>query len=223
MEAHPTDPNPQLLLSALTTEHFTLASGRSATISEAMGRGTMYFSALSGILVALGFVGQMSGMGQPFFVFAFVLFPSVLFLGVATYIREVQLGIEDMICSRGINRIRHFYLELAPEAEKYFILSTHDDIGSASLRHLGLVAPWWQMFMTAAGVVEVINGVVAGTLAGMALEQWSQISLLTSVGVGVVAFVVVVAAQHRYAFRLWDRVERHIVDVFPASADPPLP
>ena len=216
MEFRQAEPNAQQLLQFFTTEHFTLESGRSATISESNGRCMMYFSALSGVTVALAFIGQMSGLGQPFFVFGFVLFPSLLFLGLATFVRVLQLGIEDMIFARGINRIRHFYVELAPEAEKYFILSTHDDIGSASLRHLGLVAPWWQMFMTAAGVVEVINGVVGGVLAGMAVNQMLGLPLSSCMGAGVLAFVAIVAAQHQYGFRHWDRVERRITTLFPA-------
>ena len=217
MEASQAESKPQLLLQFLTTEHFTLQTGRAATISEANGRCSMYFSALSGVTVALAFIGQMSGMGQLFFIFGFVLFPTVLFLGLATYVRMIQLGIEDIIYARGINRIRHFYVEVAPEAEKYFILSTHDDVGSASLRYLGLIAPWWQMFMTVAGVVEVINGVVAGTLAGMAASQLIGLGLLPGVGSGVLTFGIAVAAQHQYGFRLWDRVESQITDVFPAS------
>lgn len=222
MEAQPTQPseqpafpNPQLLLQFLTTEHFTLQTGRSGTIGEANGRCSLYMSAVSGSLIALAFIGQMSALGEAFFVFGFVLLPSVLFLGWATFVRVLQLGLEDMVYARGINRIRHFYVELAPEMERYFILSTHDDTGSASLRHLGLALPWWQVFMTAAGVVEVINGVVAGVLAGMAAHQLAGLTLLPSTGAGIVAFVSIVTAQHAFSFRYWEGMERHITDLFP--------
>lgn len=220
MQTQPVEPNPQLLLQFFTTEHFTLQTARSGTISESNGRCSLYMSAVSGALIALAFIGQMSGLGEAFFVFGFVLLPSVLFVGWATFVRVLQLGLEDMVFARGINRIRHLYVELAPEAEKYFILSTHDDTASASLRHLGLTLPWWQVFMTAAGMVEVINGVVAGVLAGMVAAELAGQGLLPSAAAGVIAFVVIVAAQHASMFRYWQTMERHSTELFPAVQRP---
>jgi hypothetical protein len=47
------DPRPAAV-SFVTTEHFTLQGARSSTIAEATGRATMFLSAVSGGLVALG-------------------------------------------------------------------------------------------------------------------------------------------------------------------------
>ena len=44
-----------------TTEHFNLQTARALTVSEANGRASIYLAALSGNLIALAFVGQMSG------------------------------------------------------------------------------------------------------------------------------------------------------------------
>ena len=40
-----------------TTEHFTLQTARSNTVSEANGRATVYLAALSSNLIALAFIG----------------------------------------------------------------------------------------------------------------------------------------------------------------------
>jgi hypothetical protein len=52
--------------------------------------------------------------------------------------RAIQTAIENMIHSRGINRIRHYYVEPAPEVARYFIHSTHDDAAGA-LHGMGIV------------------------------------------------------------------------------------
>ena len=50
------DAREQGLLTALTTEHFVLQTSRSATITESVGRATVFLSLLSASLIGLGFV-----------------------------------------------------------------------------------------------------------------------------------------------------------------------
>ena len=51
----------------------------------------------------------------------------VLFLGLTTYIRLVAINHDETRWVLGMNRIRAAYLELAPELERWFITSHHDD------------------------------------------------------------------------------------------------
>ena len=46
-----------------TTEHFNLQTARAVTVSEANGRASIYLAALSGNLIALAFIGQISRLG----------------------------------------------------------------------------------------------------------------------------------------------------------------
>ncbi len=77
------------ILQFLTTEHFTLQTAKAATVAEANGRAALFLSTVSSAVVALAFIGQVSGMGQAFFVFGFVLFPSLLYLGFVTFERAI--------------------------------------------------------------------------------------------------------------------------------------
>jgi hypothetical protein len=52
------------LLTALTTEHFTLQGARSQTMNESSSRAALYIGAVSSTLVALGFLGQLSPGGD---------------------------------------------------------------------------------------------------------------------------------------------------------------
>jgi predicted small integral membrane protein len=122
----------QGLLQALTTEHFTLQTARSATIMETNGRSALFLSTVSSAVVALAFIGQVADDGQPFFLFALAVLPALFVLGLLTYLRLAQSASEDLLYSRAINRIRRYYLELDPAAPSWFLLSGHDDIHGAT-------------------------------------------------------------------------------------------
>ena len=115
------------ILQFMTTEHFTLQTARAATVAESNGRSSLFTGAVSSAVVAMAFIGQVSGMNDAFFVFGLVLFPSLIFLGFVTFDRVLQTALEDWIYASEINRIRHYYAEIAPEMKRYFIQSTHDD------------------------------------------------------------------------------------------------
>ncbi len=133
------------VIQIMTTEHYNLQAARSVATSEATSRSNLFISTVSTTLVALALIGQISELGTAFFVFALLLFPSLFFLGLVSLERAIQTTIEDNTCVRGINRIRHLYVEVVPQVQDYFILSTHDDpliyIQAMSFRHAG-----WQLF-----------------------------------------------------------------------------
>ncbi len=56
-----------------------------------------------------------------------MLLPVVLFLGIATHIRVVQINTEEIEVMLAMNRLRHAYLEIAPGLEPYFTTGHHDD------------------------------------------------------------------------------------------------
>jgi hypothetical protein len=121
------EPDPQQLLTALTTEHFTLQGARSQTVSESASRASLYLVSVSSSLVALGFIGQISTVGDTFTVFALTVLPTLYVLGLFTFVRLVQSVAEDFQYGRAINRIRHHYLELAGDKAHLFMMSAHDD------------------------------------------------------------------------------------------------
>jgi hypothetical protein len=128
------------MLQVMTTEHSALQAGRSATIFETGGRTAVFLGTVSSALVALAFVGQISGLGTAFFAFALVLLPTLFFLGLVTFERALELGIEDYIYAVGVSRIRHFYVEAVPQSERYFVGPTRrlrEHHGTHRLRRTG--------------------------------------------------------------------------------------
>ena len=80
---------------ALTTERFTLQGARSQTMSESSSRAALYIGSVSSALVALGFIAQVSEVGDTFEVFALTVLPTLCLLGAFTLVRLIECGVED--------------------------------------------------------------------------------------------------------------------------------
>jgi hypothetical protein len=154
---------------AMTTEHFALVGARSQAASESSTRSALYLGAVSSTLVGLGLTAQVSAQGTTFQVFALVALPTLFVLGMFTFARLVELGAEDFLLGRAINRIRNYYIEQAGDARRYFLLTGYDD-------HFGVMANMalsasagWQLYLTAAVGVAVVNAVVGGSAVALAV------------------------------------------------------
>ena len=165
--------------------------------------------------MALTFVGQISHLGTAFFVFSLVVIPTLVFMGLITFERVLQSGSADITYARGVNRIRHLYLEYAPQLQPYFMLSTHDDRGE-TLSHEAMSTSWVQVFFNTAGMIAVINSVLIGSFVGLLLAVFS-LPLWVCTSAGVVAFLVSVVIHQRYQWGQWMRHERNLPILFPSQ------
>ncbi len=164
----PDAPDRQELLTALTTEHFTLQGARAQTASESASRASLYILSVSSSLVALGFITQASESGRTFDVFALTVLPTLYVLGVFTFVRVVECGAEDYRYGVAINRIRHYYKQIAGDQARLFLLSGHDD-GRGVFANAAVPAEGRRQFLTFATVVAVINSVVGASAIAIAL------------------------------------------------------
>ena len=206
--------NIQRMAQFLSTEHFTLQGARSGTISEANGRSSGFLTAVSGSLVALGFIAQISGLGEIFTYFALILFPALLFLGISTYVRLVQLAIADALYTQAITRIRHFYVKVAPDVADYLSFPHYDD--AQSLRSALMVSESrWQPFFSSSGQISVINSVIAGVFAAMLVNVIWPLSVLVVISVGLLGLAIVLVLHTRYSGRQQDKVRSQLEFRFP--------
>jgi hypothetical protein len=132
----------------LTTEHFTLQGARASTIAESTGRATMFLGSVSGGLIALGLVASAARLGTAFYAFALVLLPLLAFVGVVSFERTLQSGIEDYGYARRIARLRAYYFDQAPELLPY-LLSVPP---AERLPEQGLPRSRWQGWRSIAGM-----------------------------------------------------------------------
>ncbi len=174
-------------------------------MSESNGRASIYLAALSSNLIALAFIGQMSRLGVAFYAFALILLPVLAFVGTVTFVRLVQSSVEDIAYAHRIGLVRSYYLRISPELEPYLVVFRA--MQGASFQG----APGaWQLTLTAAGMVAVINSVVMATCAGL---------VLLAAGVDTIAVPIACgAAIGAGAFALHERHHRRARNAYRADA-----
>jgi hypothetical protein len=208
------------LLTALTTEHFTLQGARAQTVSESASRATLYVMAVSSALVGLGFIGQVSAVGDVFDIFALTVLPTLYVLGLFTFVRLVESSVEDVLYGRAINRIRNYYLELAGDQARLFVLSGHDDpIGV--LANMGLSPTRWRLYFTTATMIAVINSVVGGAAVALALGVAVDASLGLAAGVGGAVAIVSLLLMRRAEYRIHVTGGARTETLFPSAPTRP--
>jgi hypothetical protein len=196
-----THPSPTAV-AFVTTEHFTLQGARSSTISESTGRASMFFTTVSGGLVALGLLATATKVGAAFYAFSLVILPTLAFVGLVTFERAMQSGIEDHIYARRIAWLRGYYFDQAPELVGYLL-----SVAPAQrLRVQGLGGGLWQGFLTVAGMVGVITAVLAGSAAGLLAGIVAGHSLTAALAVGAVVAIAALVALMRYQEVAWRQV-----------------
>jgi len=175
----------QQLLTALTTEHFTLQGARSQTMSETSARASVYMLSVSSALVALGFVSQASSSSSTVFVaFALTVLPTLYLLGCATYVRIVECSAEDLRYAVAINRIRTYYLEVAGDRSELFLLSAHDDAAGA-FANMGVPTRHRSSAFAFSTAIAIVNGVVGGASVAVAAGSIDGVPVGLAVGAGV--------------------------------------
>lgn len=115
----------------LLAEYSVLSGSLSSVWSASLTRTSLFLGVLSAVFVALGFAAQAEGGiggGGVFQAFALAALPLALLLGIATFVRTVELQREAIVYITGMNRIRGFLVARTPGAAPYLVLSTHDDM-----------------------------------------------------------------------------------------------
>jgi hypothetical protein len=210
-------PDSQQLLTALTTEHFTLQGARSQTMSESSARASIYVFSVSSALVALGFIGQISEVGDIFNVFALTVLPTLYLLGIVTFVRLVECGAEDFRYGLAINRIRHYYKEVAGDRANLFLLSGHDD-GKGVFANMGVPVEGRKPYFAFSSAILVIDSVVGGAAVAIALGAVVDASLGVAAGAGAVTALASVVGWIGYADRLLEASAAQTEVLFPSPS-----
>jgi hypothetical protein len=192
------DPAVAAKLQILATEHWSLLATRTLTYNESLSRVTIFLSILSGAVIALALVAQVSRFGGAFIAIAIPLLSVVVFTGVSTIGRLMQLNGDDYRWVVGMNRLRHAYIDLHPELERYFTTSPYDDLNGA-LQTLGYQMVTGRRLGSVLHTVQTLPGMLSvlvasvvgaiGALAALAVGMPSWGVVLVAAGAFVVAMV----------------------------------
>jgi hypothetical protein len=193
----------------LATEHWNLLATRSLSWSESFSRAGMFLTVLSGAVVALALVAQATQFGEGFVVFALLILPVVLFVGVTTFVRLVEVNNEDVHWVYGMNRLRHAYLDMEPELEPYFVTGFTDDSAAISRTYgsHGTGSALSHALVTTPATIAFVNAMIAAVLGVVALME-IQMTMAPAIGVGAALFVAACVAQiwfDRHSARVYQR------------------
>jgi hypothetical protein len=209
---------PSAVAQFVTAEHFGLQGARATAIAETNGRHQSYLSLLSAVIVALAFISQVSAFGSAFFAFTLVLLPLVYFVGLTTIGRVHQLWAEWLLYQIGMSRLRHLYLEIEPGLKPYFVLPTTDE-PEANLSSIGIPPSPWQWAVGVAGMIGIVNSVVAGVEVGFIVHQIGEPAPTVSWLCGAAGFLVSAALLQRSMRRARRRVEDRLSSELPGPLD----
>ncbi|GHF55871.1 hypothetical protein HNQ07_003296 [Deinococcus metalli] len=204
----------------LATEHWSLLATRSLTWTETFSRAGMFLTVVSGAVVALALVGNATAFGPAFRGFALLLLPVVLLIGLLTYARLSDANLEEIGLLIGMNRLRHAYLEIAPELTPYFVTGLHDDeagiaqtYGTVFHRYTG-----YSVIQALSGTPELvglITAVTAGVLGELVTGSVGG-SERASVVTGIICGVALAAALMLRTLRRYARARRAYQPRFPS-------
>jgi hypothetical protein len=183
---------PPEFMSALVTEHFVLQGTSSSTISESGSRVSIYLSALSSGLVAIGFASTSRKALESL---AFTVLPTVYVLGWFTIVRLIDTSVANIISLRRMELIKRYYATLAPLAPPYF---EADD--SVAGNH-GVRYGRWSFLFTMASMVIMVNSVVGGAtialLFALAVKAASPVPVVIGIVVGLALLVLALYYEHQ--------------------------
>lgn len=217
----PSKPEPtplQIKMQIMSTEHWSLLATRSLAWNETFMRAGMFLSTLSFAVVALALVGQASDFGEDFRLFALVILPVVLFLGVGTALRMDSSNYNDLVTVVGMNRIRAWYVEQAADLEKYFMMGTTDDMEGIYKTMGGIPSRSFMAEVMSASpfVVSVLNAVLVASIIALAGVQLG-LNETPSMIAAIAGFFMVIALTVAYVLRTISTIQAGYKPLFPGT------
>jgi hypothetical protein len=207
----------------LTTEYNVLMSALTAAWSASLTRTSLFLGIVSAAGVAFGFASQAMD-SSAIRVVTFLVLLLTLFLGIATFIRLVEVQREATVYITGMNRIRHFFAESVPAAAPYFVLPVFDD-EIALYRSIGTGMSWRRprfrllhLTVQTQGIVGVVTAVVAGGCGGFAGSTGGAVAAWVS---GAVAFAVTLTLLFVFWHRSLSRMRAILEPMYPTPSDLP--
>lgn len=184
-------------ITLLTTEHYNLQTLRAATIGEANGRASIFLGSVSAGLIALGFQG--GGRSAATTTFQVIVLSGLTFLGTVTFLRCLEISLDDWDFAERIDRLRAVYAELVPALSAQLSVAAGAEAARSMLR--ARRQPF-QMMLSVAGTVGVITAIVLGADVG-ALAYGLNAPLGVAIALGTLAGFAGVIVSVRFLRARW--------------------
>ncbi|MEO5920345.1 MAG: hypothetical protein ABIQ01_04300 [Pseudolysinimonas sp.] len=210
-----------LQVQILATEHWSLLASRSTTQSEVLTRIAMFLTFVSASLLSLALVGNATGFGEAFPMFAIAVLAVALLVGFLTQIRVYNVAVEDLMYVVAMNRLRGAYASLVPGVEKWFMSSPHDDRAGGERTYFFFRPERGASVVLGSSMVfiVVVNATLGGLLAAT-IVAFTTGSFVWAAIVGLVVAVAYFVVSNMNGYALYRRVWRHHEPLSPTPAEP---
>lgn len=199
------------VIDLLIAEYETLRGVRERLTAEGESRGNFFLAVVSGSLIALGLIGNAPLPRETLFILTGAIFVGVTLVGILTFAQAVRRINMLILYTRGLNRIRHCFVEFEPGVAKYLILPINDNVPAFRGR-LG----------DEPQVIALVNSTIVATCTMVYLNSYPRLLYL---GAGIIAFAVSYFAHHAASIRIARKVQQMTKVKFPtdvAISDPSL-
>lgn len=135
-----------------------------------------------------------------------VVLTGLLLLGLITFGRTIERDINIKIYTRGLNRIRRYFVQQDPELKKYLILPINDDQPEFNI--LGSLNTKIGQLFSLESMVVIINSTLA-TVAVLALKsKIPYLERVQSVKIAIITFLGVCILQYLYMYIRFDKADK---------------
>jgi len=176
-------------LGFMLAEYETLRDLRASLVSQGESRVNFLLATISGAVVALALVNQGAYSKDIVITINAMILVGLFLLGLITYLRLVHRGIAITVYTRGINRIRRYFVERVPDIGDYLILPTSDDV--PSLRYGGFFSRGLGS-VGLAGMVAIIDSIISVASVVLGLK------IIFDQPIGIVLFAGLIAFAKTY-------------------------
>jgi hypothetical protein len=204
----------------LSTEHWSLLGTRSVLLAEAQQRTTVFLTVLSAAMVAAALLADATGFSDRAATLTVVLLAVVLFLGLTTYQRLIQINRDEKLTVVAMNRLRNAYLRLEPAVRPFFTASPYDDRAGFETSY-SLAPPTGATLksyylITTPTVVGTIDAAVAAAIAVLLVARATTAPVVLAIA-GVASFALV----WTWLFAIQRRATDPITHARPQFPSPP--
>jgi hypothetical protein len=182
----------------MIAEYEALRGARTLSETVSSNSSNLFLAAVSGAMIALGLIGQVDALKDQFFLASLVFLFGLLLVGFCTFARTLEGQIACRIYVRGMNRIRRYFVELAPNITNYLILPVSDDVPAFCSAGFS-PSRWVAQFINPPAVVATINSIIGSVLiTGILRASCNLYTQFTIFCCGAVVFIAMFIAHHTY-------------------------
>jgi FtsH-binding integral membrane protein len=170
----------------LLKEYETLRIFRQDLISQGDRRFNFFVAIVSGAAI---FLSWLSGQQIVNNIAIGIIILGILLLGLTTFARILQRNSSIILYTRGMNRIRKYFIQHYPEMDDYLILDSHDD------------TPYFKSVSFSEQLpimLALMNAIIAGVTLLMIVNLVLQWNIVQTAVAGFLVFVIMFIIQIRY-------------------------